>query len=63
MERIAHYAARMAAGIHPVTQGLMVHLTDDQDPDLELVTKEVAIPQLAEPVVSHEHDEPDWGAA
>ena len=51
----------MTTGIHPVTMGLMVHLTDDQEPNLELVTKEVTIPQLAEPVGSPDQDEPGWG--
>ena len=60
MERIAHYASLMATGIHEVTTGLMVNLTDDQDPDLELVTKEVTIPPLGTPVIPPE-DEIDWG--
>ena len=65
LEKILEYATRMAAGIHPVTEGLLVDLTDEQEPDLNLVTKEVTIPQLKGPSGSHlivtDETEPDWG--
>ena len=59
LEAMANYASRMTAGIHPMTRGLMVHLTDEQEPNLDLVIKEVTIPQDADPVTF----EPDWGDA
>ena len=65
LEKILEYATRMAAGIHPVTEGLLVDLTDEQEPDLNLVTKAVIIHPFKGPSGSHltvlDEPEPDWG--
>ena len=65
IEKILDYTTPMANGTHPMTEGFMVDLTDEQVPDLNLVTKEVSIPELNGPSGSHfiviNEPEPDWG--
>ena len=65
IERIPHYATLLATGIQTATEALLVDLTDEQEPDLNLVTKEVTIPPFKGPSGSHlivlDEPEPDWG--
>ena len=60
LERVSAIASRMATGIHPMTSGILAHLTDDYEPSLDLVINDVTIPALAEPVRAPE-EEPDRG--
>ena len=61
LERISEIASQMGRGSYPMTKGFLVHLTDEfEEQCLDLVTKEVTIPELVEPVRASE-EEPDWG--
>ena len=58
IEKILDYATPMTNGTHRMAEGFLVDLTDEQVPELSLVTMEVTIPQLNAP---SDEQEPDWG--